>query len=114
MDVNPPLVAGAVATVIYACGTLPMVVKAGRTKDLRSYSLGHIVLANVGNLINSVYVFGLPMGPVWLLHTFYLVTTGLMLFWYLRYTELPTSRAARKVDVSADAVTSDRSLASVG
>jgi hypothetical protein len=30
-------------------------------------------------------VFSLPLGPIWLLHSFYLVTTGLMLFWYLRY-----------------------------
>lgn len=79
---------------------LPMVVKAARTKDLSSYSLGNIVLSNLGNLIHSVYVFHLPAGPVWVLHTFYLVTTALMLVWYLRYqlprrpafTKLPRSR----------------------
>ena len=47
--------------------------------------MGNIVLSNVGNAIHSVYVFDLPAGPVWLLHSFYLVTTGLMLVWYLRY-----------------------------
>jgi hypothetical protein len=34
-----------------------------------------------------VYVFSLPAGPIWLLHTFYLITTGLMLAWYLRYEQ---------------------------
>jgi hypothetical protein len=29
-------------------------------------------------------VFSLPIGPIWVLHSFYLVSTGLMLFWYLR------------------------------
>ena len=62
-----------------------MLVKAFRTKNLSSYSLGNILLANVGNVIHSIYVFHLSRGPIWLLHTFYLVTTGLMLVWYLRY-----------------------------
>ena len=26
-----------------------------------------------------------PPSPIWLLHTFYLVSTALMLGWYLRY-----------------------------
>jgi len=80
-----PVMAGAISTTIFALGTLPMLLKVVRTKDLRSYSLGNILLNNLGNLIHSVYVFSLPAGPIWLLHTFYLVTTGLMLFWYLRY-----------------------------
>jgi hypothetical protein len=63
-----------------------MLVKAGRTKDLTSYSLGNIVLANLGNLIYAVYVVSLPLGPVWALHGFHLGATGLMLFWYLRHT----------------------------
>ena len=61
-----------------------MLVKAARTKDLGSYSLGNILLANIGNVIHSVYVFDLPAGPVWVLHTFYLISTGLMLIWYVR------------------------------
>jgi len=80
------LIAGGISTVIYASGVLPMLVKARRTKDLASYSLGNILLANVGNIVNSIYIFDLPLGPIWLLHAFYLVTTGLMLVWYLRYT----------------------------
>ncbi len=85
MQVNLPVVAGAISTMIFALSTLPMLMKAFRTKDLRSYSLGNILLSNVGNVVHAIYVFHLPAGPIWLLHTFYLVTTGLMLVWYLRY-----------------------------
>src|SRR5262245_54748520 len=89
MDMNLPVIAGTVSTTIFAFSTLPMLLKAVRTKDLKSYSLGNILLANVGNAIHSVYVFNLPPGPIWLLHAFYLVTTGLMLVWYLRYEWRP-------------------------
>ena len=85
MDINLPLIAGSISTVIFALSTLPMLVKAFQTKDMRSYSLGNILLANLGNLVHSIYVVSLPAGPIWLLHGFYLVTTGLMLAWYLRY-----------------------------
>lgn len=89
MDINLPVVAGMISTIIFALSTLPMLVKAFQTRNLGSYSLGNIVLANVGNVIHSIYVFHLPPGPIWLLHTFYLVTTGLMLIWYLRYEWRP-------------------------
>lgn len=85
MNIDLPFVAGIISTTIFALSTLPMLRKAIQTRDLRSYSLGNMVLANGGNAIHSVYVFHLPPGPIWLLHSFYLVTTGLMLFWYLRY-----------------------------
>jgi hypothetical protein len=85
MDPNLPLIAGSISTTIFALSTLPMLAKASRTKDLRSYSMGNILLSNLGNLVHSLYVFSLPAGPIWLLHTFYLVTTALMLVWYLRY-----------------------------
>jgi uncharacterized protein with PQ loop repeat len=77
--------AGVVSTVIFAVGTLPMMLKAARTKDLGSYSLGQILLNNVGNVVHTVYVVHLPIGPIWWLHAFYLVSTALMLFWYVRY-----------------------------
>jgi hypothetical protein len=89
MNFDLPIVAGMLSTVIFALSTLPMLRKAFRTRDLRSYSLGNILLANGGNLVHSVYVFALPPGPIWLLHSFYLVTTGLMLAWYLRYEWRP-------------------------
>lgn len=80
-----PILAGALATVIFAASTLPMLVKARRTRDLASYSLGNIGLANVGNVVQSIYVLSLPPGPIWALHGFYLCSTALMLAWYLRY-----------------------------
>lgn len=85
MDSYLPTIAGAAATALFAVGTLPMLTKALRTKNLASYSLGNILLSNVGNLIYSLYVFNLPPGPIWVLHSFYLISTGLMLFWYLKY-----------------------------
>lgn len=85
MSVNLPVIAGTISTTIFACSMLPMLLKAFRSRNLRSYSLGNILLTNLGNVIHSFYVFHLPPGPIWLLHTFYLVSTGLMLVWYLRY-----------------------------
>ena len=89
MEINLFVLAGAISTTIFALSTLPMLLKAFKTKDLKSYSLGNILLSNVGNGIHSFYVFSLPFGPIWLLHTFNLVTTGLMLYWYLRYESRP-------------------------
>ena len=74
--------------------------------DLGSYSLGNILLSNLGNLIQSIYVFHLPAGPIWALHSFYLVTTALMLVWYLRYTESPILRRRLGLGRSPDAVRS--------
>ena len=94
MEMGIPAVAGGIATVIFAVGTLPMVVKAARTKDLRSYSRSNILLSNMGNAIHSVYVFSLPAGPIWVLHGFYVTTTALMLVWYLRYAPPRAALAA--------------------
>jgi len=89
-----PLLAGIASTVIFAGSTLPMLGKALRTRDLGSYSLSNLLLANTGNAVHSIYVFSLPPGPLWILHSFYLVTTGLMLAWFLRYELLPMRRPA--------------------
>lgn len=86
MDASLPVLAGVVSTVIFVTSTLPMLVKAARTKDLSSYSIGNILLSNVGNVVNTIYIVHLPVGPVWALHAFHLITTGMMLFWYVRYT----------------------------
>ena len=85
MDLNLALVAGMLSTVVFIGSVLPMLFKAVRTRDLASYSLGNLLLANLGNVVHSVYVFSLPMGPIWALHSFYLISSGLMLFWYLRF-----------------------------
>ena len=79
------VLAGSMSTAIFVGSALPMLVKAARTRDLDSYSRGQLVLANVGNAVNSVYVFSLPFGPIWLLHIFNLACTLLMLVWHLRY-----------------------------
>jgi uncharacterized protein with PQ loop repeat len=92
MEFNLSVIAGTISTTIFAASTLPMLLKAFKTRDLRSYSLGNILLANAGNLIHSVYVFHLPAGPIWALHSFYLFTTALMLLWYLRYQWRPGAR----------------------
>lgn len=89
METNLPLIAGFMATGLFAVGTLPMLVKAFRTKNLASYSLGNILLNNVGNIVNSIYIFHLPPGPVWFLHSYNLLITGLMLVWFLQYEGLP-------------------------
>ncbi|HZL74087.1 MAG TPA: hypothetical protein VFB83_01840 [Propionibacteriaceae bacterium] len=97
MSASLPVLAGTASTAIFIASTLPMLVKAGRTKDLASYSLGNIILANVGNVIYAIYVFSLPVGPIWALHGFHVSATGLMLFWYLRHAGRPRRRRNRQV-----------------
>jgi uncharacterized protein with PQ loop repeat len=80
-----PVLAGVASTTVFAASMLPMLVKAARTRDLSSYSIGNLVLANIGNAVHSVYVFHLPLGPIWFLHGFYLLTSALMLCWWVRY-----------------------------
>ena len=96
MDITIPVIAGTTSTIIFAASALPMLTKAWRTKDLASYSRGNILMANTGNVIHSVYVYSLPPGPIWLLHTFYLITTAIMLVWYLRYEWHPSLLARRR------------------
>jgi hypothetical protein len=98
--------AGITSTVIFAASTLPMLAKAHRTRDLSSYSLGNMLLANLGNAVHSVYVFSLPPGPIWVLHGFYLVSTSMMLVWFIRYggrVPEPTHALAAQMRLSPDA-----------
>ena len=88
MEIDLPMIAGFISTALFALGTLPMLTKAFRTKNLASYSLGNILMSNVGNLIYSIYVLNLPPGPIWFLHGYNLLSTGLMLLWYLKYEGL--------------------------
>ena len=90
MDSSIPVAAGVIASVVFAASVLPMLGKAVRSKDLSSYSRGNLVLANVGNAVYSVYVFTLPPGPIWLLHTFYVLSSALMLIWSVRYGRRPS------------------------
>ncbi len=89
MDTNIPTIAGLISTGLFALGTLPMLAKAFHTRNLSSYSLGNILMSNVGNVIYSLYVFQLPPGPVWFLHSYNTLSTGLMLLWYVKYEGLP-------------------------
>jgi uncharacterized protein with PQ loop repeat len=79
------IVAGSVSSFFFVSSNLPMLLKAFRTKNLHSYSLSNIVLNNIGNLLYWLYVGSLPVGPIWFMHTFYTITTLLMLVGYLRY-----------------------------
>lgn len=80
-----PTLAGMISSLMFMTSTLPMLAKALHTKDLRSYSPLQIGLANLGNLLHWLYVASLPFGPIWMLHAFHTLTTGLMLALYLRY-----------------------------
>ncbi|MCG2621091.1 hypothetical protein LVY72_04080 [Arthrobacter sp. I2-34] len=86
------VLAGGVSTVIFAGSVMPMLIKAVRTRDLTSYSLGNLLLSNTGNLFYAVYVYSLPAGPIWALHAFYIFSTAFMLAMYLRHTVRPGRR----------------------
>jgi len=73
------MIAGTVSTVVFAVSNLPMLRKALRTRDVSSYSLSSITMINAANAVYSLYVFSLPLGPIWALHTFYLVSCAIML-----------------------------------
>ena len=60
-----------------------MLYRALRTRDLSSYSRPSLVLANVGNVVQTIYVSSLPVGPIWFLHAFYLGASALMLALHL-------------------------------
>lgn len=74
--------AGMLSSFIFAGSNIPMLWKAYRTKDLHSYSLFNLVLINVGNLIYWLYVANLPLGPIWILHSFYTISAGVLLIMY--------------------------------
>jgi len=57
MKFGIPAIAGAISTLIFALSSFPMLYKAGKSKEPGSYSLGNILLSNIGNPIHSVYVF---------------------------------------------------------
>jgi uncharacterized protein with PQ loop repeat len=104
MDTPVGVLAGTASTALFIASALPMLVKAVRTKDLTSYSAGNIVLANLGNLVYAIYVFSLPAGPIWALHSFTTVSNVLMLIWFVRYRrrdpsadQAPSSSLARRV-----------------
>lgn len=92
MDI--PLIAGTVSTVVFAISNLPMLRKALRTRDVSSYSLSSIAMINAANAAYSLYVFSLPFGPIWGLHTFYLVSCAIMLVLCLNDHRLKARRTS--------------------
>jgi hypothetical protein len=69
MDVqNLQIAAGSVSSPLFIAANGTMLLKAFKTRNLRSYSLSNIVLGNIGNVIHWVYISGLPAGPIWMLH----------------------------------------------
>lgn len=79
------LLAGSVSTLLFAISNLPMLLRVYKTRDMRSYSFSYIAMNNVGNIFHWFYVSSLPLGPIWLLHTFFTVSSLLLLIGYLRY-----------------------------
>lgn len=77
--------AGVIATGLFVLSALPMLVKAARTKDLASYSPANLVVANVGNLAQTLYLTVVPPGPIWALHAFNFATSAIMLLWWIRH-----------------------------
>ena len=79
------LLAGTISTSIFAVSHVPMLVRAFRTKDLRSYSPTNLILSNIGNAFHWLYIASLPFGPIWFLHSFYTLAAAMMLLWYLQH-----------------------------
>lgn len=89
------IVAGSISSMMFMTGTMNMVIKAWRTRDMQSYSIAHLVFSNIGNLLHWLYVTSLPFGPIHLLHTFYTLATIFMLVWALHYHHRP--QTTRKI-----------------
>jgi hypothetical protein len=83
---NFQMIAGTLAGFIFAGASWNMVIKAWRTKDLRSYSLGQIALNNLGNIFYWIYVVSLPFGPIYFMHGFFTLVSLFMLVWYFRFS----------------------------
>jgi uncharacterized protein with PQ loop repeat len=79
------MLAGFASSMIFISSNLPLLFKAFKTKDLSSYSLGHLASRNLGNAVYCLYVISLPIGPVRLVQAFFSMASTLMLFCYLRY-----------------------------
>ena len=78
-----PLIAGLTSSTMFASSHFPMLLKAYRTRNLSSYSGLNFALINIGNLIFWMYIIALPMGPIWFLHSFYTVSSVIMLAMYI-------------------------------
>jgi len=100
-----PVIAGIVSTGIFAVSTMPMVLKAARTRDLSSYSGGNLLLSNLGNVLYAIYVFSMPMGPAWALYGFNLTVSATMLVYWLQYRTPRPRTTVATASTGAAAVT---------
>jgi uncharacterized protein with PQ loop repeat len=86
MDIHSlQFLAGAISSGIFIFSNLPMLRKAFQTRDMKSYSLGQILLCNLGNWLYWIYLISLPAGPAWIIHGFFTLSSLLMLGGYLWY-----------------------------
>ena len=104
-----PVLAGLLSTTLFVASYLPMLYRAVTTRDLGSYSRPSLVLANVGNVIQSIYVYSLPTGPIWFLHGFYLGASALMLGLHLRHIGLDSAAVEPPTRTPAMSVSSGSS-----
>lgn len=101
------ILAGTISSCIFMLRTLSMLIKAWRTRDVRSYSLAQIGLYNVGNVVHWLYVISLPFGPIWFLHGFFTLSSAVMLIWCILYrfapalTEKRTTETLKRVTATA-------------
>ena len=95
------VLAGFVSSTIFISSNFPMLFKAFRTKDMHSYSMGQLVLGNLGNSVYWLYVVSLPVGPIWFLQGFFSLASASMLLCYLRY-EKKLFRLRREVTGTRD------------
>ncbi len=79
------LFAGSISCGIFISSNLPMLRKAFQTRDLKSYSLGQILLGTLGNCLYWIYLIRLPFGPAWFIQGFFTLSSILMLGGYLHY-----------------------------
>ena len=85
MTIDAGNIAGSIASVLFIAAQLPMLAKAIKTKDLESYSVPHLILGNVGNVLYWAYVLSLPPGPIYFLHLFFTLSTAVMLLCWLKW-----------------------------
>ena len=93
------LMAGSISLLFFISSNLPMLWKVFKTKNLRSYSFIHILFNNIGNIVYWLYVSSLPIGPIWMMHTFYTITSILMLVGYIRYEYFKTTHNELQTDL---------------
>ncbi len=79
------LLAGSLSSLIFVTSNFPMLWKVVKTRNVKSYSLGQIILRNLGNLVYWIYVASLPVGPAWYLQALFTLSGLVLLVCYLQF-----------------------------